>query len=1069
MYCDDGFFLSELRKYFIKFAIQLKLIPSMKNLRKFIFFLTSVSMMSLASCVNDNLSEPWESDVNKVLASVADQAKAVEGSIEVVEALQDALNAEGVNLSDAVELLGQHVDKLGAGMSLSEGSLATLDLQKQLAAMLGAAQAELYFADVLNQDIQKSFIAVEKSVKSWLGELLVENYPAAIVGAKSAAIAAEFGKRLTDQGLAVDALMSDVEAGLRTDENPAELTELAASVAKASQESETLAGEMVSLASEVEQEYVAAIKALASDPASFKSEAVTELNSKVATKAEESENTIVSLAEKVKECQSELVDLQNRLTLLEGSVNDLLGMIQSVTFMPLYETDNVYAYYNMDVETKVSDSNLPYYGKAMRTATGEMELNFLVRPAAASTALNADTEGLSVMGYYASKISQMSVSASDYFDLAVTKVVATDPNRGLVTVTVEPRLREAFYYKEIGAKCALSIKNGQTDLTSKFVEILPRENSNKVYVQSVTPSKELIKIKKGEYAELAATVNPENVSNPGYDLSSSDTRIIRLDEATGKLYAYGVGTATVTVTSKGTDEWGLPVRATCTVEVEEAFMLSGPPYVEVGNTTPLFLTYPSNAVVNDKVWKSSDESKLTVDAEGKVTGVAHTYNGYTKEYNDVTVSCTINGVTTVSWNMKVAAVQPKKIITDGLSDNQSEVTVRVNETLSLASTIYPENVPEGAYKIIYQSDQSGLGWINFDTGVIDANKNTYATTAWVTITVENYDKEKYYISDSRVKRVVVVKVIPYYVKTITLSDVEIEIGQAAVTLTPTFTSDVTGKAPTNSAVIWTSSDESIATVDQNGKVAPVAPGTATITATAQDGSGVSGSCKVTVTEPWKEFNVGDYVVRKNHTNEIEFYSDLTTAQNNGNVVGIVITKTNPRATDTALPATCTHGIAIALGEGSGKWWSDSYHANATTVSDWAAANGYAFVSDGNQYAGYTNTLALKAYVSAHSGLSSAVVEAFNSYNNSGPGLPNGTSPYYIPSAPALKDVAKLSNMSWAFADKVQGAGGVRFSNSQYWTVSETGITSATMVNPLTGATASSQKTSDYKIRYVFAF
>ena len=169
-----------------------------------------------------------------------------------------------------------------------------------------------------------------------------------------------------------------------------------------------------------------------------------------------------------------------------------------------------------------------------------------------------------------------------------------------------------------------------------------------------------------------------------------------------------------------------------------------------------------------------------------------------------------------------------------------------------------------------------------------------------------------------------------------------------------------------------------------------------------------------------------------------------------------------------LPSNCTHGIAIALGEGNGKWWSDSYHANATTVASWAAQNGYAFVT-GSTYSGYTNTLALKAYIAAHSGLSSGVVDAFNSYNNNGPGLPNGTSQYYIPSEEALKDVAELSNMSWAFADKIQGAGGVRFSNAQYWTVTEKGTTMTTSVNPLTGNTAGSQKTSDYKVRYVFAF
>ena len=100
---------------------------SMKNLRKFV--LLGISMMFMASCVNDNLSEPWDSEVNKVLASVSDQVKAVESSIEVVEALQEALKAEGVEISEAAELLGQHVDALSAGMSLSEGSLATLEVQ----------------------------------------------------------------------------------------------------------------------------------------------------------------------------------------------------------------------------------------------------------------------------------------------------------------------------------------------------------------------------------------------------------------------------------------------------------------------------------------------------------------------------------------------------------------------------------------------------------------------------------------------------------------------------------------------------------------------------------------------------------------------------------------------------------------------------------------------------------------------------------------------------------------------------------------------------------------------------
>lgn len=48
------------------------------------------------------------------------------------------------------------------------------------------------------------------------------------------------------------------------------------------------------------------------------------------------------------------------------------------------------------------------------------------------------------------------------------------------------------------------------------------------------------------------------------------------------------------------------------------------------------------------------------------------------------------------------------------------------------------------------------------------------------------------------------------------------------------------------SIIWTSSDESVATVDQTGKVTAVSKGTTTIKATANYGSGVSGACEVEV-------------------------------------------------------------------------------------------------------------------------------------------------------------------------------------------------------------------------------
>ena len=48
------------------------------------------------------------------------------------------------------------------------------------------------------------------------------------------------------------------------------------------------------------------------------------------------------------------------------------------------------------------------------------------------------------------------------------------------------------------------------------------------------------------------------------------------------------------------------------------------------------------------------------------------------------------------------------------------------------------------------------------------------------------------------------------------------------------------------SISWSSNNPSVATVDNTGKVMAIAPGTAIITATANDGSGVSAQCEVTV-------------------------------------------------------------------------------------------------------------------------------------------------------------------------------------------------------------------------------
>ena len=70
------------------------------------------------------------------------------------------------------------------------------------------------------------------------------------------------------------------------------------------------------------------------------------------------------------------------------------------------------------------------------------------------------------------------------------------------------------------------------------------------------------------------------------------------------------------------------------------------------------------------------------------------------------------------------------------------------------------------------------------------------------------------------------------------------VGDAAVQLTATVAPDNASEK----SVTWTSDKTSVATVDETGKVTAVAAGTATITAFANDESGKSATCTVTVTE-----------------------------------------------------------------------------------------------------------------------------------------------------------------------------------------------------------------------------
>lgn len=118
---------------------------------------------------------------------------------------------------------------------------------------------------------------------------------------------------------------------------------------------------------------------------------------------------------------------------------------------------------------------------------------------------------------------------------------------------------------------------------------------------------------------------------------------------------------------------------------------------------------------------------------------------------------------------------------------------------------------------------------------------------------------------------------------------EIEIGKTIL-----ISATVEPDNATNKNVKWNSSDESIATVNDDGIVTGIKAGNVIITATASDGSGVTKNCSVTVNTPApvalaSVVNIGDYVaydptvgVSSENQSKLKYTSPKGTGTSHGN-------------------------------------------------------------------------------------------------------------------------------------------------------------------------------------------
>lgn len=142
----------------------------------------------------------------------------------------------------------------------------------------------------------------------------------------------------------------------------------------------------------------------------------------------------------------------------------------------------------------------------------------------------------------------------------------------------------------------------------------------KLPVSKVTLNETSTALVVGSTKQLIATVEPANADDSTVTWKSGDTNVATVDQ-NGNVTAVGVGSTTITATAGGKN-------ATCKITVTakpvpiEGIALSNAE-VSVGRTIQLEPVFtPANTTQRDVKWSSSNNMIATIDANGRVRGVA---------------------------------------------------------------------------------------------------------------------------------------------------------------------------------------------------------------------------------------------------------------------------------------------------------------------------------------------------------------------------------------------------------------------------------------------------------------
>ena len=337
------------------------------------------------------------------------------------------------------------------------------------------------------------------------------------------------------------------------------------------------------------------------------------------------------------------------------------------------------------------------------------------------------------------------------------------------------------------------------------------------YATSISLSQTKATVTIGQEITLTATVLPENTTDKRVTWSSSDTSVATVSN--GVVKALGVGKAVITATTAD----GTNLSATCNLTVEPikatAITLSQTTAtLYPGDELQLTATLsPADVTNKNVVWTSTDTNIATV-SEGKVTAIAPGEVGITAtttDGTDLSATCTVT----------VKPILAQSITLDHTAEN-----LTVGDRLQLTATILPANTTDK--RVTWSSSAPSVAEVGND-GIIVVVGPGEAT---ITATTNDGTNLTAQCEITATPATVIAESI-----SLDITSGGLYIGRTLQLIATILPDDVS-----THGVSWSTSNPSVATVNELGLVFGLTEGEVVITATTVDGSNLSASCTLTV-------------------------------------------------------------------------------------------------------------------------------------------------------------------------------------------------------------------------------